>query len=75
MAIEILLQEDYFYTLYKQNNELYLAATCGRVAIFELAIKLNQEEIKNYEEKGLTFIIYLTRQIQDDPASFLSRKI
>lgn len=75
MQTEILLEENYSYTLYKKNDELYLTAVCGRSAIFDITIKLNQEEIEKYEEKGQGFIINMARQIQDDPDSFLSRKI
>ncbi len=75
MEIEIILEETWSYTLYKQNDDLYLTAVCGRVAIFEITIKLNNEEIKNYEEKGKDFIVYLARQIQDYPDLFMNRKI
>lgn len=75
METEVIFQENWSYTFYKQKDELYLSVVCGMSAVFDMTIKLNQHEIKKYQEKGQSFIIILASQIQYNPSAFLSRKI
>jgi len=71
----ILIKKDWDYTLYKKNNQYFLEVICGSVALFEIKIQLNEEEISNYLEKGEVYIEEMARTIQENPSKWKERTI
>lgn len=72
--MQILIQKYWEYTLYKENQNYLLEVVCGGLAIFELKIALNREEINRYLSNGETYIDKLAEKIRKTPDKFLDRK-
>ena len=71
------LEDDhYFYTLWldEATGDLYLEAVCGRVAIFELAIKLTNKEVAEYAQNP-GFVRGLAQDIVDAPDTYIERRV
>lgn len=74
--MEILRDENYFYTLYRdeKTDEHFLEVVCGTVAIFEIKIKLNEKELAEYRANPEDIRI-LAYKIMDSPSSYLERRV
>jgi len=70
-----ILEKSWTYTLYQDEEDYFLEAVCGSVGIFELAIRLNDEEKKLFSEQGEAFISSLAQKISDSPQAFQDRKV
>ncbi len=60
-----------------ESNEgrLLLEVECGTTAVFLLTIELNEEERRNFEEKGAGYIQDLAYRVQDNPDGYIGRRI
>lgn len=72
---EIILDKPWMFTFEKENNDYYLSVLCGTVVMFEIKIKLNEEEKNNYLLSGETYIVELVESIKNSPNNWMSRNI
>lgn len=72
-----LIRKNWNYTLYHniEKNEYLRSVLCGGVAMYELKIILNEEEIMNFENNGEEYIDDLAKKVQKNTSLFLERKI
>ena len=68
-----LLKKDWDYVLYEKDFQLVLSVVCGRAALYELNIELNELETIQYHKKGETFISSLANKIRNSPSNFKNR--
>jgi hypothetical protein len=72
----ILLEEPWSFQLFSNDaGELYLTVLCGSVGLFELCLRLDEDEISRYREIGDGFIRKLATEIVGDPGRFAARGI
>jgi hypothetical protein len=69
-----LIREDWNYILYEQEQGFLFSVTCGTVAIFEISIVLNTQEVKHFQEQGQAFLQTLADRIRDNPNEYLNRR-
>jgi hypothetical protein len=74
--MQILKDEHYFYTLYRDEttDEYFLEVVCGTVAIFLLRIKMNKNEVAQFQ-KNPESVRVLADRIVYSPDSFLHRRL
>ena len=70
-----LIRKQWDYILFEKSLVLYLKVLCGSVAIYEIIIKLNDDEKQKYIEKGEIYIDKLAKKIQYSPSNFSDRNI
>lgn len=70
-----IIKKDWDYSFHKYKNMYILSVVCGSVALFEIKIELNKEELKRYKEEGHNYIERLVRDIQFSPSAFSERNI
>lgn len=72
--METLYDEPYLYTISRdeKTGEYFMDVTCGRTAIFNVQIKLNNKEIKRFltDRKSLGV---LALRVMDAPEKFTKR--
>ena len=68
-----ILKKSWNYTLFENNEFYFLCVVCGGVAMFEINIKLTQDEKTEYEKSGESFIDNLARDIQNYPSKYAER--
>jgi hypothetical protein len=54
--METLIDKPWNYTLYKEQDKFLLIVLCGTVGMFEKEHYLTEDELKNYQEKGESYI-------------------
>lgn len=62
--MEVVLKEDWFYTLYSEDAKLLLEVLCGSHGIYEIKKELSKEDIQEYNQKGKPFIDGLAAKIR-----------
>lgn len=73
--MQILQEENWLYTAWIDDNEEYfLEAVCGTVAIFTMMIKLTAEEIATFRKNPESLRI-LAQSVIDAPDDFLHRRV
>ncbi|MDI1257329.1 MAG: hypothetical protein PSV16_14640 [Flavobacterium sp.] len=73
--METIFQKEWDYTFSKNgNNKFILSVVCGSIALFEVDIILNQEEINRYNEDGEKFISSLAKTIREKPENWGIKK-
>lgn len=70
-----IINKNWDYHFYEKNNLFFLSVSCGSVAIFEIIIELNEDEINHYNLFGLDYIDNLAKLIQYSPSTFTNRNI
>lgn len=70
-----LIRDDWNYTLYEQEQGLLLSVVCGTVAIFEVNVLLNEDEIKHFQKDGKDFLQLLADTIRSNPDEYFQRKV
>ena len=70
-----ILKKNWSYKLLEDNEQFYLKVLCGNVALFDIVIKLNNDELGRYLTEGEAFIDKFVKEIQYSPASFLNRNV
>lgn len=73
--MKVLLEKDWCYTLYSNNESYRLEVICGSIALYELKILLNQKEIEKFLNHGESYIIELAEDISKNSISYLKRSI
>ena len=63
------------YSFFEKENKLFLSVVCGGVAVFEINLELNKEEVGKYELEGVLYIDKLAKEIQHSPSKFTERNI
>ncbi len=72
--MEIIAQERWSYTLYKDDERHVISVICGSVGVYEVAIELNDQEINKLNSEH-DFIKSLSLSIRNNPDSYKNRKI
>ncbi len=72
--MQVLINKNWEYILYKENQRYLLEVVCGGAAVFELKIALNSEEIDNYLSHGEIYIDKLAEEIRNSAGKYLDRK-
>lgn len=66
--MELVLRSDWFYSLYRsEKDEYFIAVVCGSVGIYEVNVKLNDEQCRAYSKRGKEFIEELAAEIRNRP--------
>ncbi|KOY86394.1 hypothetical protein AD998_09775 [bacterium 336/3] len=65
----------YDYILYKDNEDYIFSVVCGTIAVFDVTIKLNTQEQKEYQQKGEAFLDTFSSTIRSNPEGFFDRRI
>lgn len=68
-------EEPWAWILYQNKENFFISVICGTVGIFEANIKLDAEEVKNYQKDGLVFIREMARAITNNPQKYWDRQI
>ncbi len=72
--MKILNKSPWDFTLFEENDAIYLEVVCGSVGIYELKIQLTQDEIAS-SRNDQNFISQLAKKIRFDPDSYQNRII
>ena len=51
-----ILKREWEYTFYKEDENFYLSVLCGSVALYDLIIQLDSNELLQYHEDGQTYL-------------------
>ena len=51
-----ILKREWEYTFYKEGENFYLSVLCGSVALYDLIIQLDSNELLQYHEDGQTYL-------------------
>ncbi|HOP65291.1 MAG TPA: hypothetical protein PK906_18070 [Spirochaetota bacterium] len=70
-----ILRSQWNYMLCDQDGELLFSVICGSVAIYEINIFLNDEEIEKYNAGGEEFLKELAEHIRFNPESYNDRHV
>ena len=75
LEVEEVAKDPWNYVLLKHQNRYFLSVVCGRGALFERNIELNDEELADFHRDGDAAIKKLARTVFDDPPNFRDRHI
>lgn len=67
--IEI-LKKQWEYVLYKNDDELVLSVVCGTVLLYDVEIKLTEEQKDQFKKEGQKYIDILAEQIRFSPEKY-----
>jgi hypothetical protein len=70
-----ILRSQWDYMLCEKDRKLVFSVICGSVAIYEINIFLNEEEIRNYETIGEEFLKELATHVRNKPELFKLRNL
>ncbi|MEO6904163.1 MAG: hypothetical protein ABI315_13575 [Bacteroidia bacterium] len=70
-----LIKKPWDYTFSENNEKYYLSVMCGSIAMFEINIELNANEIAIYKNKGFDFIDEIAKKIQYRPSDYSERNL
>lgn len=74
MARTKIVESTWDYLLEKDDNgDLIFEVVCGTVAIYTIAFRLNDEEVKGWESEGERFLRHLSYDVRDHPNNFMNR--
>ena len=73
--MKTIFKKNWAYVFYQKEEDFFLEAVCGSVAIFELTIKLNPEEKSAFLAQGEEYISCLAQAISNSPQNFQNRKV
>jgi hypothetical protein len=73
---ELLVDQDRMYALTRDSDgNLYLEVVCGGFAMENVVIPLTQDETREFERQGKSFLDALSLRICKDPSSYVARRI
>lgn len=73
---EILRNADEMYALYDDEaGGLVISVVCGGIGMYQVRIRLTEEEKERFEAVGEDFLTSLARKIAYDDASYSDRKL
>lgn len=70
-----ILKREWEYTFHKEDENFYLSVLCGSVALYDLIIQLDSNELLQYHEDGQTYLNKLVEEIRNHPSRFIGRSI
>ena len=71
-----LAKESWNYTLSEnESGDLIFNVVSGSVGLYEIKIRLTQDEASCYKKEGNTYLANLANEIRSDESRFNSRKI
>lgn len=70
-----IVKKQWDYTFIENNDKYYLLVMCGSVAVFEINIELNNEEVLHYKKNGIKYIDELAKKIQFSPSNYAERNL
>jgi hypothetical protein len=70
-----ILRSQWNYMLCEKDEKLVFSVICGSVAIFEINIFLNEDELKKYNERGEEFLNELAEHVRNNQKSNNDRYI
>lgn len=68
-------QERMFDLLEGEDGQLFLDVVCGSVGLFEVRIRLSDEQKGRYEKEGMVYLQELAFRVAKSPDSFKSQVI
>lgn len=71
--MDIILQKKWNYSLSKDGSDLYLSVLLGSVGMYEINIKLNDDETTEFNQKGEEYIDKLSEEIKNQPSKWIVR--
>jgi hypothetical protein len=72
---ELFTDHDRWYSLAEDEDGLLLAVVSGGVAMFEVRIRLSQDEADAYRQHGKSYLDELARTIAYSPSRYRDRWI
>ena len=73
--MRVIFKKPWDYTFSEEEGKYYLSVSCGTVAVFDVNIQLNSEEVSSYEKKGEEFIDQLAGDIRFAPKEYSNRHL
>ncbi len=71
--MNIIVEKPWDYTFYEIDSNYFVRVLCGGVGLYELNIKLNEEELLKFNSIGITYIDELVRTIQNSAELYVDR--
>jgi len=71
--MEEIYKKKWSYIFYFDKGKYFLDVVCGTIGTYTILIQLNNSEIENYKNQGLTYIDLLVEKIQENPNDFIER--
>lgn len=72
----ILVNEKHEYDLLQdESGSLIISVLCGSIGLYDVRIRLNDEELAQYEDEGETFLTRFATTIRKEESSFKGRMI
>lgn len=66
-----LIKKDWNYRFYENNGEYYLSVLCGTVGLFDVLVKLTENQIQLYKKDGELFLDKFAQEIRDSPSQYM----
>jgi hypothetical protein len=73
--MKAIASEPNLFILYHNDNDFILSVECGTSAVYDLQIKLNEQEVIEYKAIGDEYIHGLALRINSSPENYESRRI
>jgi hypothetical protein len=68
--------EQHEFDLFEEpNGSLVISVLCGTVGLYEVRVRLNEDEIGRYQAEGVESLDDLATRIRKDESKFKSRMI
>lgn len=75
LMMKEVLKKQWEYILYENQNDLILSVVCGNVLMYDIEIKLNNEQKTKYLNEGESFLNTLAEQVRYNPEKFSGQKV
>lgn len=66
-------RESWNYILFRRRRDIIISVVSGGVALYEINVRLNDEDVSNYESNGKGFLKELANEIRLRPGRFEDR--
>ncbi len=68
------IKKQWNYILYKNDdNEYTLSVLCGTVGLYDVKVKLNDEQVNDYLEKGEEYLDLFAQKIRSNPLEYIEK--
>ena len=61
------------YELIQDNDAYMLNVVCGGVGLYEVSVRLHDEELERFKEGGVDYLEGLVREVTNDPLRYAHR--
>ncbi len=73
--MNVLAQDPWSFTLEDHGDRLLLVVVCGTVAVYDVVLELNDEELAAWSAEGVAALRALAARVQANPKAYAERSV